>query len=108
MLTQEFIQKMQTRLLAEKTQVETKIANLKKPEAPLDNPDIEDLTYDATEDILEERLLAVHKDILEKIDNALARIANNTYGICLACGAEVSEEDLKREPWAEHCRSCKK
>jgi len=108
MLTQEFIQKMQTRLLEEKTQVESKIAGFKKPEEPMDNPDIEDLSNDATEDILEEQLLAVHKNILIRIEDALLRIKDGTYGRCMICGAEISEEDLEKEPWAEHCRACKK
>jgi|WetSurMetagenome_2_1015567.scaffolds.fasta_scaffold631032_1 DnaK suppressor protein len=108
MLTQDFIQKMQARLLEEKTQVEEKITNLKKPEEPMDNPDIEDLSNDATEDLLEEQLLGIHKNILAKIDDALLRIKDGTYGRCLICGAEISREDLEKEPWAEHCRSCKK
>jgi DnaK suppressor protein len=108
MLSQDFINKMQSRLLEEKAQVEAKIADLKKPEEPMDNPDIEDLSNDATEDILEEQLLAIHKNILTKIEDALLRIKDGTYGRCMICGAEISEEDLEKEPWAEHCRSCKK
>jgi DnaK suppressor protein len=108
MLSQDFINKMQRRLLEEKTQVEAKIAELKKPEEPMDNPDIEDLSNDATEDILEEQLLAVHQNILTRIEDALLRIKDGTYGRCMICGAEISQEDLEKEPWAEHCRSCKR
>ncbi len=108
MLSQEFINKMQARLLEERERVEAEIKKLKTPEEPMDNPDIEDLSNDATEDLLEEQLLAVHKNILAKIDDALLRIKDGTYGRCLICGAEISEEDLAKEPWAEHCRSCKK
>lgn len=108
MLDQNFIEKMQTRLIEEKERVELEIKKLKTPEEPMDNPDIEDLSNDATEDLLEEQLLAVHKNILAKIDDALLRIKDGTYGRCLICGAEISEEDLEKEPWAEHCRSCKK
>ncbi|HOZ55744.1 MAG: RNA polymerase-binding transcription factor [Parcubacteria group bacterium ADurb.Bin316] len=107
MLDQNFIEKMQTRLIEEKERVEAEIKKLKTPEEPMDNPDIEDLSNDATEDLLEEQLLAVHKNILAKIDDALLRIKDGTYGRCLICGAEISEEDLEKEPWAEHCRSCK-
>ena len=108
MLSQEFINKMQARLLEERERVEAEIKKLKTPEEPMDNPDIEDLSNDATEDLLEEQLLAVHKNILAKIDDALLRIKDGTYGRCLICGAEISEEDLAKEPWAEHCRTCKK
>jgi len=107
MLSQEFIQKMQRRLEEEKLKVEDKIAELTKPEEPVDNPNAEDLAQDATQDILEESLLSVHRDILEKIENAIARIKDGTYGKCLACGTKVSEEVLEKEPWVEHCQSCK-
>jgi DnaK suppressor protein len=73
----------------------------------LDNPSQEDIAQDAAEDILEERLLNIHEDILEKINNALNRIKDKTYGRCIECGAEIKEEDLAKEPWAEHCEVCR-
>jgi len=106
MPNKEFIQKIKTKLEEEKKAVEGKILKLKKPEVDEDNPDLDDLGHDATEDILEESLLSVHEEILEKIDNALGRIADGTYGICLKCGKNISQGDLAKEPWAEHCRVC--
>ena len=108
MLSQNFIQKMKIKLEEERKAVEEKILKLKKPEVDEDNPDLDDLGHDAADDILEESLLSVHEGILEKIDNALERIKNNTYGICLKCGKQVEEEDLAKKPWAEHCRICGK
>jgi len=107
MLSQEFIKKMRKKLEAERKAVEEKISKLIKPEVDEDNPDFDDLGHDATDDILEESLLSVHKELLEKIDAAIERIDDGTYGICLKCGKEISEEDLDKEPWAEHCRNCK-
>ena len=108
MLNQDFIQKMKTRLEEEKKAVAEKILKLKKPEVDEDNPDLDDIGHDATEDILEESLLSVHEEILEKIDNALGRIKDGTYGICLKCGKQIDQEDLAKEPWAEHCSLCGK
>ena len=107
MLSQEFIKKMRKKLEAERKAVEEKISKLIKPEVDEDNPDLDDIGHDATEDILEESLLSVHKDILERIDSALERIDDGSWGVCLKCGKEISEEDLAKEPWAEHCRICK-
>ncbi|MDD5291534.1 MAG: hypothetical protein PHZ04_05575 [Patescibacteria group bacterium] len=108
MLSKDFIQKMKTKLEEERRAVAEKILKLKKPEVDEDNPDLDDLGHDAADDILEDSLLSVHEEILEKIDNALARIADGTYGVCLKCGKQVGEEDLAKEPWAEHCRVCGK
>lgn len=108
MLSQEFLNEIKIKLEEEKKLVETKIADLKKPEDAMDNPSLDDLAVDAEEDYLEESLLSVHKNILERIEDALYRIKDGTYGRCIICGAEISEEDLIKEPWAEHCRACKK
>ncbi|MFA6551346.1 MAG: TraR/DksA family transcriptional regulator [Patescibacteria group bacterium] len=103
MFNQEFIKKMQERLLIEKEQVEKKLAELHSPEAPMDNPDEDDLANDAVEDIIEESSRATFHRILEKIDAALARIEQGTYGICLKTGKEIPSEHLEQEPWAEEC-----
>jgi RNA polymerase-binding protein DksA len=103
MFNQEFIQKMKERLLNEKQEVEKKLTELNNPEAPMDNPDEDDLANDAAEDIIEESSRAAFHEILEKIDAALARIEQGTYGICLKTGKEIPREHLEEEPWAEEC-----
>jgi RNA polymerase-binding transcription factor DksA len=108
MLSQNFIQKMKINLEKEKKAVEEKILKLKKPEVDEDNPDLDDIGHDAADDILEGSLLSVHEEILEKTDNALERIKNGTYGVCLKCGKQVEEEDLEKKSWAEYCRVCRK
>lgn len=108
MLSQRFIQKMKLKLEEEKKEVEKKISQLSQPEQSLDNPSKEDVAQDATEDILEEKLLDVHEGILERINNSLNRIKDGTYGRCAQCGAEIKEEDLAKEPWAEHCGVCRR
>ena len=108
MLSEDFIKKMRAKLEEEKKTIEEKILKIKKPEKPMDNPDLDDLGHDAAEDILEGSLLSVHESVLERIDNALGRMADGTYGICLRCGKKIKQEDLEKELWAEHCRVCGK
>jgi len=49
--------------------------------------------------------LASHdREILKKIDAALKRIEEGTYGICLGTGKPISLERLKALPYAEYCR----
>lgn len=108
MLSPEFIAKMKTRLEEERINVEAEIKKLTAPEETMDNPDIEDIAQEAEEDIVNQSLLNVHREIMEKIDNALLRIKDGTFGRCLMCGAEITEEALNKEPWAEHCAICGK
>lgn len=45
---------------------------------------------------------------VEKIKQAINRIDNGTYGICLSCGATISPQRLAAVPYAKHCISCEK
>lgn len=101
MMNQEFVAKMKMRLMAERADVEEEIKEASEPELEMDNPDEDDLANDAVEDILQGSSIAVLKGLLEKIDNALERIDNGTYGLCLQTGAEIPEVVLDNEPWAE-------
>ena len=107
MLSQEFIQKMKVKLEEEKSQVEAKIKKYSSPERPMDNPDLDDLGQDSSQDMLEESLVDVHENILAKINNALDKITAGTYGTCETCNTEIPEEDLEKLPWAKHCRKCR-
>jgi DnaK suppressor protein len=52
------------------------------------------------------RQLSTHRDVLKKIEEALRKLEEGTYGICDMCGDEISEERLKILPFAIYCRDC--
>ena len=108
MLDPNFIEQIKQRLETEKTEVKKKIAEITKPEVGQDNPNSDDIAQEAADDILEDSLLSVYKNILERINDALGRTKDGTYGRCVECGKVISQEDLLKEPWVEHCRDCKK
>lgn len=45
--------------------------------------------------------------LIHKIKEALQRIEDGDYGICVACGNEISEKRLIARPVATHCIDCK-
>lgn len=47
------------------------------------------------------------RKLILKINDALARIDEGTFGICEECGAEISEERLKARPVTTLCIECK-
>jgi len=47
------------------------------------------------------------KDLLQKVNEALERIENGTYGICEMCGLPIPEERLEALPYANLCITCK-
>ncbi len=44
---------------------------------------------------------------LEKIDAAISRIKNGTYGICASCTKMISKDRLEAIPYAALCIECK-
>jgi len=48
-------------------------------------------------------LLESERVLLEKINAALERIDNGTYGICLGTGKPISLARLRARPWARYC-----
>jgi len=60
---------------------------------------------DLSEDI-SLRQLSTHKENLQRIDEALRKLNEGTYGICEDCGEEISGERLKIMPFAIYCIDC--
>jgi DnaK suppressor protein len=44
--------------------------------------------------------------LLKSVQAALARIDEETYGLCLRCDEEIPEKRLKAVPWAGYCIAC--
>jgi DnaK suppressor protein len=47
------------------------------------------------------------RKLIGKIDEALARIDDGTYGICEECGGQIGAERLKARPVTTLCIDCK-
>lgn len=48
-------------------------------------------------------LASNEREILQKIEAALRRIEDGTYGLCLGTGKPISQARLKAIPYAEYC-----
>jgi DnaK suppressor protein len=44
--------------------------------------------------------------LLKSVETALARIDDETYGVCLRCDEEIPDKRLKAVPWAGYCVGC--
>ena len=47
------------------------------------------------------------RKLIVKIDEALERIENGTFGICESCGDDISDERLQARPVTTLCIDCK-
>ena len=47
------------------------------------------------------------RKLLQKIDEAIAKIDKHEYGFCVSCGAEIGINRLKVRPTTDQCIDCK-
>jgi DnaK suppressor protein len=60
---------------------------------------------DIQEDI-EFALIQMKSETLTKVDAAIRRLGEGSYGDCFECGDEISEARLRALPFAVRCKDC--
>jgi RNA polymerase-binding transcription factor len=58
------------------------------------------------QDDIEFALIQMKAETLTKIEEALRRLEENTFGYCFECGEEISERRLRALPFALRCKDC--
>src|SRR6188768_4589975 len=58
------------------------------------------------QDEIEFALIQMKAETLNKIEEALRRLEEATYGFCFECGEEISEKRLRALPFAVRCKDC--
>ncbi len=68
--------------------------------------DFEDRATERETDEVMERLGNVELAELRQVTQALDRIEKGTFGVCAACGEEISTARLEVVPHTQKCRNC--
>ena len=76
-------------------------------ETTVDSSDFMDHAAMETDRGFRLRMRDREKKLMLKINQALMRIEEGTYGICEVCGGEISIKRLKARPVTTCCISCK-
>jgi DnaK suppressor protein len=71
-----------------------------------DAPDLGDRALSTMSRDLLYQLSSGERDTLRRIDEALERIDDGSFGSCVHCGSPVQTGRLKAVPWARHCIDC--
>ncbi len=58
------------------------------------------------QDDIELALIQMKSETLHKIEEALARLDEGSFGYCFECGDEISEPRLRALPFAVRCKDC--
>ncbi|ADU96645.1 TraR/DksA family transcriptional regulator [Thermovibrio ammonificans] len=108
-LTGEQIQELKEILLQKKKEVMEDIKRGLEANAQAEREigDIVDMSTDEFLRTFEMRIRDREAKYLKKIEKALQKIEDGTYGICEKCGACIGYERLKLRPVAELCIKCK-
>ena len=70
------------------------------------NPDTAERVSERESDEVLEGLGEAGEQELRMIEAALQRMEDGSYGICVECGARISEERLDLLPYTPFCRDC--
>ena len=76
---------------------------------PADMPEVTDAEEQSVNDFVQDvdlALMQMKSETLKKIDQALLRLEEGTYGRCQECDAEILPPRLRALPFAALCRSC--
>jgi DnaK suppressor protein len=100
---------VEEKLLAMKNIIKHNIKKITFDKNKLEGPIIQDLDDQSIElqnnEVIDE-LDRIERAELIKIDNAIKRIHNGTYGKCIKCGNQIQEKRLKAIPYANICIIC--
>jgi RNA polymerase-binding protein DksA len=104
---------LRERLLEEKEQLQAQLSTIEEATFATSQSDLsgevsfDDENADAGTFTFErERDLSIEnnvRDLLRKIDRALVRMDDGTYGICARCGKPIEKARLKALPYADLC-----
>jgi DnaK suppressor protein len=91
------------------SQVHEKIRDVRTEGQTGQEQGVLDAAESSEADIQEEielALIQMKSETLSRIDEALARLEEGTYGYCFDCGEEISERRLRALPFAVRCKDC--
>jgi DnaK suppressor protein len=46
------------------------------------------------------------RNILQLVNEALGRVEDGTFGVCVSCDNEIQQKRLEAVPWTRHCINC--
>jgi len=97
------------RLLAKQEELLRLVSKSEQDGRQIDQDVTQDIADKAANSYTKEFLFHQSDDnrrILQLVNEALDRIKNGGYGLCVACQEEVQPKRLDAVPWARHCIEC--
>ena len=97
------------RMLEERRkEIHQKLKSLRET-IPVEAGAVRDAEEQSVDDFVQEvdfALMQMKSETLARIDEAMQRLEDGTYGLCTECAGEIAEARLKALPFAALCRDC--
>jgi DnaK suppressor protein len=97
------------RMLEERRlEIQLKLKSLRET-IPVEAGSVRDTEEQSVDDFVQEvdfALMQMKSETLARIDEAMQRLDDSTYGLCTECAGEIAEARLKALPFAALCRDC--
>ena len=97
------------RMLEERRdEIQQKLKSLRET-IPVEAGAVRDAEEQSVDDFVQEvdfALMQMKSETLARIDEAVQRLEDGTYGLCTECAGEIAEARLKALPFAALCRDC--
>ncbi len=103
------MEKYRRLLVEKKSRLMSELAKTKNAEEETTEESTQDIADKAVSSYTREFLYSLNdteRNTIQQIDQALARIEDGTYGVCLNCATAMSEKRLTAIPWSRHCVDC--
>ena len=103
------VENFRKRLLRERDDVLSLVARAEKDGRVADEEGTQDLADKAANSYTKEFLFyqsSNERTVLQLIEEALTRIEEGSYGLCVQCGGAMESKRLEAVPWARHCVPC--
>jgi DnaK suppressor protein len=91
-----------------RTEIQDKLRSLRET-LPAEASDVRDAEEQSVDDFVQEvdfALMEMKSATLRKIDEAMRRLEEGSYGACADCGLDIAEARLQAVPFADLCRAC--
>jgi RNA polymerase-binding transcription factor len=97
------------RLLEKREELQRLVSKSEQDGREADEEITQDLADKAANSYTKEFLFHQSDDnrrILQLVQEALGRLENGHFGLCVACHQDVQQKRLEAVPWARHCIEC--
>src|SRR6202162_294803 len=103
------LEKYRRLLVEKKSRLLSELAKTKSAEEETTEESTQDIADKAVSSYTREFLYSFNdteRSTLQQIDQALSRIGDGSYGLCLNCGSPMKEKAPSAIPWSRHCVEC--